>query len=250
MAIQSVEGIILRRRPFRETSLIVTLFTREQGKIKILCKGVRKGKTLLAAVFEPLSHVHVVYYEKLRSDIHLMKEASLIHSFAALKARLEAYGYASYFSELLDTLFESHGKSPEVFDIFLSAMTLLESEEPKKVARIFEAKLFQSLGWFPLLDRCSICGEKSVEKSYFSARQGGIVCPFCNRQVAGSFVVARATLQTIGYYNKVPFDQAVRIGIAPNVEREMAKISEKFLRHRLEYPLKTTRFLSEVSNVS
>ncbi len=247
MAIQSAEGIVLRRRPFRETSLIVTVFSREHGKIKILCKGVRKGKMLLAAVFEPLSRLHVVYYEKLRSDIHLLKEASLIDPHQAIKNRIDVFGHASYFSELMDVLFESHGTSADAYDLFLSALTQLAGHEPLKVARIFEIKLLHFLGWLPAMDGCSACGEKNIESACFNARQGGIVCSACQRKISGSFVLAKSTIQTFRYYQAVPFDQAVRINTTPNVDRELAKMSEKFFRYRLEYPLKTSRFLSELS---
>ena len=80
MAIQKTEAIVLKTQPFRSSSLIITFFTRDFGKIRGIAKGVRQENQTRAAVYELFTRLEIIYYEKLRSDLHLVSDAAILES--------------------------------------------------------------------------------------------------------------------------------------------------------------------------
>ena len=117
MAIQKTEAIVLRTLPFRSSSLIITFFTKSFGKLKGIAKGVRKERESRGATFELFTHLEIVFYEKIRSDLHLVSDAFIIDSNDTIRLSLDAITYASYFVELIDYLNEVHDPHPGIFDL-------------------------------------------------------------------------------------------------------------------------------------
>ena len=246
MTICRDEAFVLKRVPFRETSLIVTTFSREGGKLKVLVKGVRKEKNLLTARYEPFTRLALVYYEKLKSDIHLASETTIINSNSFLRERLDRFSYASYVAELIDVFFGTHDPHPDVFDLLANAFRLFRDASPNRVARAFEFKLFEKAGLLPVLTHCASCGSKALEETFFSTKQGGIICKRCDHGEVGAIPITKGTIQSLLFFLKFTLDQAVTLRLGTQTEGELDHISERFLQFRLEYPLRSCHFLSEV----
>ena len=254
MAIRREEAFVLKRSPVRETSLLVTLFSRGSGKIKVLAKGVRREKNPLSANLEPFTRLTAVYYEKVRSDTHLASEMTVLDSNSYICSHLDRFSYASYLVELIDALFGIHDSHPEVFDLLGSSFVLLQSVPAVRIARVFEIKLLEEAGLLPIFTHCILCGD--VQRSngsgaealpvFFSARQGGIVCRKCDRNEIGTIRISSGTVQSVLFFLKTTPEQAVKLCLSQQTERELESISQKFLQFRLEHPLRTAHFLSEV----
>lgn len=246
MAIRLDEVFVLKRVPLRETSLIVTLFGRESGKFKVLAKGVRKEKNPLSARYEPFTHLSVVYYEKLKSDIHLASEATVIHPNSFLRERLDSFSYATYVTELIDALFGIHDPHPKVFDLLGKGLELFQTASAVHLARVLEFKLFEQAGFFPVLTYCVLCGMRNLDKVFFSTKQGGALCPSCVRQEAGAIPLSAGTLQSLQFFLKADLKEAMSLDLSTQMEAEIDHIRRKFLQFRLEYPLRSLHFLAEL----
>lgn len=246
MAIRKDEAFVLKRIPLRESSLLVTLFCREAGKIKAVAKGIRKEKKPLTIRFEPFTRLSIVYYEKLKSDIHLLSQVSISETYAFLRNRLDWFSYGSYLTELVDHLFNTHDPHPEVFDLLEEAFRQFSHASAAGVARAFEVKLLGLIGWLPELTQCASCSVKEMEQFYFSARQGGILCPKCDQKESKSLPISQKAVQTLLFYLQNPLANASQLQLDLQTERELERIGEQFLQFRLEYPLQSRRFLSEM----
>ena len=246
MAIRRDEVFVLKRIPFRETSLIVTVFGREEGKIKVLVKGVRKEKNPLTAHYEPFTHLTLVYYEKLKSDIHLGSETVVINSNSFLRERLDRFSYASYMTELVDVLFGAHDPHSDVFDLLASGFRSFQNAPPNRVARIFEFKLFEKAGLLPMLTHCASCGTEGFGDAFFSTRQGGIICRKCDHGEIGAIPISKGAIQSLSFFLKSNIGQAISLRLGVHEEGELDRIGKRFLDFHLEYPLRSSRFLSEV----
>ena len=250
MAIKKVEAVVIKRYPVRETSLIVTFFSKQNGKIRGLVKGARQEKNPLSARFEPFTRLSVVYYEKTKSDTHLISETSVLESNSFLRDRLDHFAYGSYMVELIDAFFDLYDPYPEVYDLLRASFRALTSALPTQVARIFEVKLFELLGILPALSQCAMCGRQNLDLAYFSPAQGGIICPRCDRYEADTVRVSKGTLQSIAYFLNHPVKTAIKLRLGPQIEKELERIQVKFLQYRLEYPLKTPNFLHEIESLT
>jgi DNA repair protein RecO (recombination protein O) len=247
MAIRRDEAIVLNRIPLRETSLIATLFSKHSGKIKVIIKGIRKERRQRTAAFEPFTLVSVVYYEKLRSELHLCSDVSIRNSYAGLRDRLDLMGHATYLVELVDKLFGVQDPHHDVHELLKSAFDLFPSHAPELVARVFEAKILSEVGWLPILTKCALCGDQKLSQVTFSPRQGGILCCRCDQSEANTIAISNGTRQSLLYFLRHGMEQALRLRVPNATANELERISERFLRYHLEYPLRSTKFLAQLA---
>ena len=105
MAIQKSYGIVLRRQELRETSVILTFYTADFGKIKGVLRGVRGSRQQCAgAAHEVCALDEVVFYERKISDFFTVSQCDLVEFFSPVRASLERLAYAAYMAELTDSV--------------------------------------------------------------------------------------------------------------------------------------------------
>lgn len=246
MAIRKTEAFVIKTQPFRSSSLIVTLFSREFGKLKGIAKGVRKEREMRGALFELFTHVDIVFYEKTRTDLHLISDAAIIDSFDVLRTRLDTIAYASYFSELTDVLTEIQDPHEEVFGLLDVAFRYLPALSGEKIARLFEIKLLSEIGWLPHLDNCVQCRVPVPEKGCFSVSQGGVVCMSCARSVGDAKMLSPEALRQLRFYASATLEESLKRPFSAAPEQELKKIMEFFLLYRLSGPLKSRQFMGAI----
>lgn len=140
------EGIIIKRKDFQEADRILTVFTRYQGKINIVAKGVRRIKSRRSPHVELLNQSILNIHE---SRMPILTEAETIYHYSLLKNDLKKAGYAFYVCELLDGLLAEHQENKVVYD--LTQKTLLEletTEDPKALISKFQQELLVDLGFW------------------------------------------------------------------------------------------------------
>lgn len=249
MAIRREEAFVLKRVPLRETSISATLLTRGAGKIRVLAKGVRGEKKPLAGRFEPFTRLAVVYYEKLRSELHLVSDAAVLDPNSFVRNRLDVFGYASYMVELIDSLFGVSDPQPGVFDLFGASLRLFQSGPARHVMRVFEVKVLEKAGLVPSVEHCLVCKNKVEGRAFFSPKQGGLMCSDCERRELGAIPISQGTIRTLLFYLHSELSEAVELGLNRQIERELERILGRFLQFRLDYPLRSTLFLAEIKPI-
>lgn len=151
MAIQKTEAIILRRQEVRETSMMLTAFSRHLGKFQGLAKGVRGGRVAVGWYLEPLTLQAVVLYERRRSPWMLVSACDLIHGFEPIRRDLTRTAYAAYCLDLVDGMTGVGDSHPEIFHCLLAVlqgMELPEADVPA-LARFLEVHLLRASGLLP-----------------------------------------------------------------------------------------------------
>jgi DNA repair protein RecO (recombination protein O) len=150
-------GIVLRHLRHGESSLILTLFMREFGKIGLMAKGVRGTKKLgTASVLELFSEAQFIYYRKQGRDLQMFKEASSISPHLRLRNDLELMSVASALVELLSRCLRDEDPHPDLYDHASETLALLDTQPPSPLPVLwrFEMELFQALGFELQLERC------------------------------------------------------------------------------------------------
>ena len=151
MAIQKTEAIVLRRQEVRETSLMLTAFSRHLGKFQGLAKGVRGGRAAVPWYLEPLTLQSVVLYERRRSPWVLVSACDLLDGFEAVRRDLTRTAYATYCLDLVDGMTGVADPHPEIFEALLAVLKGLESPDadPASLARFLEVHLLRASGLLP-----------------------------------------------------------------------------------------------------
>ena len=246
MAIRKTEAFVIKTQPFRSSSLIVTLFTRDFGKIRGIAKGVRKEREMRGALFELFTHADIIFYEKIRSELHLISEASIIDSFDVLRTRLDTIAYASYFAELVEVLTEVQDPHESIFCLLEVCFRYLPAIPGEKIARLFEVKLLSEIGWLPHLNDCLQCRESVPEAGFFSVSQGGVLCVRCSRAFADARPLSAEALRQMRFYTVQSLEEAIKRPAPGAAEQELKKLMEHFLLYRLSGALKSRQFMDSI----
>lgn len=214
MAIITTSAVLLRRREIRETSLLLTMLSRDAGKVTGLLKGVRGPRGTVDGFLEPFTVQTIVFYERTRSDIDLITHADLVEPFLALRRDLAKTAYASYFCELTDHLVQPRDPHPELYELLVQALaTLQESPVPSHVARIFEVRVLAAGGVLP-------------SPSSLAISPG-----------------AALSLQQMAQAEPAAWG---RLRLSKGVEEELTPLLQRLLVQHLEVRLKSLDFLHEV----
>jgi DNA repair protein RecO (recombination protein O) len=248
MALEKTEAIVLKQSKLRETSLIVTHFTRDFGKLKTVCKGVRQERSSLFLHFEPFVHLDLVLYKKDRSELHLLKESSCIHDFQWIREDFTTWTLASYFVDFVEEIMPLEELHPEVFDLLLAALEGLKSEHSIALVRSFEIKLLSLSGLWPHLDHCVVCQKSESEDFQFSSSQGGLVCssPACLKRAADHRALSKGSVATLRFISSHSFQEAVKLNISGSIAKELEHLIRDFVIYHVGRELKAAHFLGEV----
>ena len=190
----SSDAIVLRGVDFSESSLVLTLLTRDYGKIHAIAKGARRLKDPFESALDLLAQISVSFIRKSGEVLDLLTEAKLRARFRPERTTVRALYSAYYLAELLDLTTVDDDPVPELYD--LAAETLDRYQRGDKTAdarEYFEWNLLDQIGQKPSIRLCASCGERlGLERLaaagnwiLFSFLEGGVICPSC--QARGSF---------------------------------------------------------------
>lgn len=178
MLTYKTEGIIIRRLNFGEADRIITIFTKNYGKIKAVAKGIRRIKSRRASSLELFNH-SVIFLRQGR-NLDLISEAQLKGSFAHLKKNLHKVALAFKICEIVDQLTREGQTQKEVFHLLGSYLSRLNRQdrvgvETEQMTKNFEVNLLQILGFLPLKrtleeGRIEVYIEKIIEKKLKSKK--------------------------------------------------------------------------------
>ncbi len=248
MPVLKSEAIVVRSRDLRETSLMLTFYTKDFGKVHGVIKGVRGSRACYGGgAFELFAHDEIVFYERKRSEFFLVSQCDLLDFFYPIRADLERIGYAAYLIELLDSLTPLGDKNEHIFGLLLKCLELFSgTTSARRVARIFEIRLLSLLGIMPVVNSCVQCRGSDVGPARFSLKLGGVVCGKCAGadRTAGS--ILPGTIEFIKHVERSDLDMVSRIKVSERVGRELEALLRKFLDYHIERRLSTVTFLKSI----
>ena len=248
MPIQKTRGFILQRIDIRETSVLLHVYTRDFGKIRLISKGVRSPEHRFVSAYELFALSEIVFYEKKKKDYFLLSQCELVEYFHGVRTALPRISYASYFVELLNSVTQPGEKNEALYELLHNSLALLAGKaSPKRAARIFEIKLLSILGHMPRLKSCAGCGkEPENQKARVSLARGGVLCENCFGSDARAQPILAGTINFISHIESLPFDKITNIKVAKGVGLEVERLLGSFIRYHLDVRLKSAEFMTKI----
>jgi len=200
MPAEQTLAIVLRVIDFSESSAVVTLFTRDFGKVTGLAKGARRPKGAFESALDLLSVVRVLLLRKSSDALDLLTEAKLEQRFRAAGRDLARLYAGYYVAELLLDLTHDDDPHPKLFEAALATLRGLDDSAHVPTALLrFELAALKILGHRPSLDGCAACGEvvPDLPRVPFGLIAGGVLCARCRegkRSIVNLSQGARHTL--------------------------------------------------------
>lgn len=176
-----LEAIVIRRRNFSEKDRVLTLFTKEEGKIDVISKGCRRPGSRLCS-FSDIGLIGVFHLHKAKF-LPIVSEATPIYLPEGAHGEFEKTQKLSFAFKVIDKLFHEDEPHQKTYRILKYVVEGISDGNFQLLFLVFLANIIEDLGLKPELSNCIICYDKidSKEKLYFSQR-GGIVHQDCSSE--------------------------------------------------------------------
>jgi DNA repair protein RecO (recombination protein O) len=246
MRTYTASGVVLRRIDLGEKDRILTVYTREHGKLSAIAKGSRRPGSKLSGASEPFAYSRMMLAAG--RDLEVLAQADIKESFPNIKTDMRSVAHAVYFLELVDRFSEDRQPNPDLFDTLLSSLYVLESRtDPELAARHFELQVLTILGYEPHFDACLKCGRTiGRERIAFSPSLGGIVCNECGMAPNDAIWVPGAAASYVSALRRTQPNLVKDLKMPPGARHDVARMLKWHIRYRLERDLKSIDFIQAI----
>ena len=177
MIAHQVEAVVLRTWPIHEADQIVSLFTRDFGKIKGVAKAAAKSRRRFGGALEPMTHVRAHYAEKPGQELVRLDSFEILHSPLAEPVDYGRAAALAFFAEVLEQTLPDHDPHDVAFRLLLSVLQQTRVDCIWMPVTYFALWITRLMGWLPDLSRCLFCGVALTgQTAYFHFSQDGLVC--------------------------------------------------------------------------
>lgn len=173
----TVEAVVLKTDDFGDSNRVVTLFTKELGKVEANAYGCRRARSPLSGALQMFNHISAQLTRGAKVDT--IREADIIHFYDALTSDLERLAYASFLFEVVNRMTLPRQRELETFDLLTKSLPVLSKRNPKVAALIGACQFMETSGVQLNFSRCVHCGAEIAGDAAISLLDGGAVCMNC-----------------------------------------------------------------------
>ncbi len=194
MPLRETEAIVLRTHRLGEADKVISLFTRQLGRLRAVAAGAQRPKGRYGGTLEPLSYVRLWVFERENRDLLRLNSAELIESFFDMQRDYRVQVAAQYVAEVSERFLPEREVNERAFRLLLAVLRALKrSGEVNRPLLYFDYWLLRLGGFLPDLDRCSACGRSLGEGSgFYGPGSEGLLCADCRVTPARETVRVRA----------------------------------------------------------
>ncbi len=241
---QHVSGIVLRSRDYKEADQLLTVYTRELGKITVQARGVKKTASKLRGGILLFSHTSLVLTAG--KAFPIVTGAATESAFPSLRSDFVRMSYASYAAELIDQVIAESQPDEDVFLLTLQTMYLLEHIDPWLAVRHLEVRLLEAQGYGLQLEHCLRCGV-SLKGERFYGVQGGVLCSACSHGEQGGAALTQEALTVLKAFDYIPLHKLGWVYISKEGRQSLEQYLELQLQQVLNWRLKSRDFLHQMN---
>ncbi|MCL5407732.1 MAG: DNA repair protein RecO [Patescibacteria group bacterium] len=239
MASYKTQGIILKRTNLGEADRILTIYTKNKGKIKVVAKGVRKTLSKLAGHLELFCLTKLEIAEGRNLDI--ITGADTLKCFIKIRSNLEATNTAYYLAEIVQNLMAENQSHPEIFKLLDEVLEHLDNGQSKLLLAYFEINFLSYAGFRPELYHCLSCDKDAISKeNYFSFHEGGLVCGECHK---GDIKISDEAIKVLRLFLNRRISAIQKIKTHPKLAKEIENITSSYINNIYQKEFKSKRFL-------
>ena len=195
MIAHQVEAIVLRTWPIHEADQIVSLFTRDYGKIKGVAKAAARSRRRFGGAMEPMTHVRASYAEKPRQELVRLDSFDIVTSPLSAPVDYARAAALAFFAEVLEETLPDHDPQDAVFRLLVAVLGQTRNGAIWMPVTYFALWTTRLMGWLPELAACVHCGAPLAEHpAYFHPQSDGL---FCQQHRRGGSLTLSAESQAL-----------------------------------------------------
>lgn len=232
MKIEKTDALVLQHLRWRDSSLILHLFTAGQGYFKVIAKGALRPKSPLRGTLENLNLIEAVVSIRESRGLQVLSQASLLNPFSHIRENLEATAVAYSILELIKHFVQYKEEAQELFKYTVNCFNALNRPEPPDLFNTllrFILFLSNHLGFGWNFDTCRLCGREAVSYPLTADLvNGAVICRSCaGGSPAASRRLSEENKRLLSSLQKSPPDDNKAIGQTP----EWNRLLQIFLDH-------------------
>ena len=245
MALKESEAIVLRTYPFRESDLLVTLFTRLEGRVRGVARAAKKSRRRFGGALEPLTYIKVAYDDHERHELARLDSCEVLESPLASEVSYPRAVALGHIAELLDELLPDREANDAVFRLALSVLSQLRVKELWLPITYFDLWMTRLMGYLPELSECLACGRVlNGSRAFFHVLADGLMCPE-HKRLASSELSAESR-KLAAQMLRVPLS-TMEASVAQKTGADLRKFLLQTLERHIEKKLVTRGMLERVS---
>jgi DNA repair protein RecO (recombination protein O) len=235
--IVKTDAVVLHTRRFRESSKIVTLYTREHGKMSVVARGVLQPKSKYGSAIQPMAFLSVLVYRKEGRELQNLSNAETVERFGVLTSSLEKMTTAMGIIEIVDAAMHDEDRNEELFNTLVAALRALNDPAAAEtsVHLWFLIRLATILGYALRTEQCGVCGEP-FEMGEIVPYSLSIGAPLCSehRDSMTYRQFSRRAFELLGALELLEVGDASAIHPEVPVASELADALTAFIRFHVE----------------
>ena len=241
-----VSAIVLKRRDQGEADRLLTVLTRDRGKLTLLAKGVRRPASRKAGHIEPFTLVDLLVAKGKSLDLVTQAETSEAHR--ALREDLWRSTWAYYVAELADAFTVEDDPQALLFELVAETLGRLNrGDDPALSVRYYELHLLGLVGYQPQLFRCVACDALlEPEVNFLSIQRGGALCPKHGAHLVDTIALPVNVLKVLRYLQTRDWSQVAQLQLSSQISGQLETMLARYIVYHLERTLRSATFLDRL----
>ena len=246
MMLKESEAIVLRTYPLREADLLVTLFTRTEGKVHGVARSAMKSRRRFGGALEPLTYVRAHYEDRERRELARLDSCEVLESPLASEVTYPRAVALAHVAELLDELLPDREPNDAVFRLALAVLSGLRGSDLWLPVTYFELWMTRLMGYLPGLSECMVCGRMlNGSRAFFHALADGLVCED-DKRLASSEISAESRILAARMF-RAPLESFGPAAWPKAQAADLRKFLLQTLQRNIEKKLVTAGTLEKIS---
>jgi len=241
------EGIVLRSAPYKETTRLVTLYTRELGKMTIIAHGGQSVKSRFGSTLQLLSHVQAVIYTRPTRSIQILSDCSHVAIYSEISKDLEKLATGQHICGLILSLTEEGQRSTETFQLLVRTISALDTPDSDAglIKMYFQLQFTDLLGFAPAFSQESIA-QVDTSGGYVRLEDGTITDE--EGPERSTVYASRSAIRAFATLCRADFDTALRLQITAKQRKNLSTLITRFMQYHIpnNYPVRGGRVVEQL----
>ena len=244
MEIFKVEGFILNTTDFGDANRVVTIYTKNFGKIEVNAYGCRRAKNFLSGVIQMFNKICAEI--KKGSQVDSIHDADILEFYPNLTADIEKLTYASIFFEIVNKMILPKIADVRIYNLLENFLPVINKKNPQIAALIAIAQFMEFTGFQLNFKNCVRCGKIIEDFASLNLTEGGAICENCTHGAIIGFNYQKNLRLTFEKFLNFDWKSETQINFSKNQIYSAEKIFFQYVQNILGQELKSVKFLRQI----
>ncbi len=223
-----IEGIVIRSMDYGESNKIITLFTRDAGKVGVMVRGAKKMNSRHSAIAQLFTHGEFVFF-KTGTQLGTLNHADILSSHHRLRADLLLTAYSAYMAEMVDRILTDNEPNPFIYEQLKVALEGIEDgKDTQIITHLFEMKMLIQAGYAPNFNECASCGTQTNHPR-MNIQLGGLLCEICAIKHPQSMLITEGLLKLLRLLARVDLHRLGKVEVKSETRLLLKQVMRAFL---------------------